>query len=120
MGMDPQVLRRVADAIVLHVPSKGQHISHVPLGPSPHRSLTAAVICEQHGGGDARIWAVQSVGTPLAAAWPSGDAFFCRMIARDRPIEVRLVSVADTKRLVVTVYAFALEVKREVKSRCIL
>ena len=31
MGMDPQVLRRVTDAIVLHVPGKDQHVSHVQL-----------------------------------------------------------------------------------------
>ena len=73
-------------------PSPG-HASHhppircraVPLGPSPYRSLTAAVICEQHGGGDARIRAVRSVGTPLTAARPSGDAFLCRVIAGGRP-----------------------------------
>ena len=66
----------------------------VPSGPSPRRSLRAAVICEPRGGGDARMWAARSVRTPLArAARPSGDALICRLIAGAADTSVSSVAV---------------------------
>ena len=50
MGMDPQVLPRVADAIVLHVPGKDQHISHVQLQKLPTPVCKEAQPRPRHNG----------------------------------------------------------------------